>query len=208
MKYKAVIFDWEMTLFDSEKALQAFAENFFKDLGIEIKIEPKNLMLMTLNELIEKIKQQFPNQLEKMDKKELKTRAKKILEKIIDTFEFRGNFMRELKNIKIGIISNNSIEIIDMLVKKFGLDFDVMITDEEKKTDKKDELNYAMKVLKVKPNEMLFVTHNPGDIQSAKSLEIETCGLITRFHNLEEFKKEKPTYIINNIQEVINILAT
>ncbi len=206
MSYEAVVFDWEMTLVDSEKALEYFRENFFKKLGIVSKIKAKDLLSMTLNELIERLKKEHPKELEKHDKKEMKAMAKSIIEDSMDMFEFKGDIIKKIKGVKIGIISNNSMEIIDMFVKKFGLDFDFMITDEDSTKDKKEELMYALKTLNVKSEEMLYITHNPDDLKSANSLGIATCALITRYHNEEELKKQKPTYVIENIEEVINLI--
>jgi len=125
--------------------------------------------------------------------------------------KFKGkNILKELKKrkIKTGIISNELKDCILYSLKKHNAKVDIVLSTENTSKAKPHPylLHKAMKKLKVKPSEVLYVGDHPKDIQMGKRAKVKTAGLINILHGKRALKKEKPDYLIRKLSEITSIL--
>jgi HAD superfamily hydrolase (TIGR01662 family) len=125
--------------------------------------------------------------------------------------KFTGkNLLKELRKrkIKTGIISNELKDCILYSLKKHKVKVDIILSSEKTKKAKPHPylLLKAMKSLRVKPSEALYVGDHPKDIQMGKRAKVKTAALINILHGARRLKREKPTYLIRNINEVLDII--
>lgn len=115
------------------------------------------------------------------------------------------------KGLKLGIVSDAPelqgwIRLADMGITHF---FDIVLTLSEtgEKKPSKKPFEMAIKKLKLKPEEILFVGENPGrDIKGAKSVGMKTALAIYGLDYRNEPKKIKADYIIKDVSEVLKFV--
>jgi len=112
------------------------------------------------------------------------------------------------KNYKIIILSDAPRIQAWIRLASMGLQktFDYVITFDDTKTKKtgKKPFLYALKKLKLKPDECLMVGDSlRRDLSTAKQLGFKTA--FAKYGEDEEKANVKPDYVINNIKELLKI---
>jgi putative hydrolase of the HAD superfamily len=110
--------------------------------------------------------------------------VKKFYQEYIETevkiFPYTYMILHKLKNIriKLGIITNTDDDLLEMILEKFDLKeiFDIIISSGSIKTYKPNEkiFRFALDKLKMKPEEVLWVTDSSRDATVAKSIGMKT----------------------------------
>ncbi len=203
---KAVIFDFDLTLVNSLWQKLRMLWRFSRENNVNfIKI------LFSLQKI-------FGTPARELAKQHSPYSAKETMQKYKQNFieterfaKFTGkNLLKELKKrkIKTGIISNELKDCILYSLRKHRVKVNVVLSTE--KTDKVKPHPYlllkAMKTLKVKPSEVLYVGDHPKDIKMGRRAKVKTIALINILHGARRLKREKPTYLIRKIDEVLDIL--
>jgi len=213
---KLALFDLDGTLIklniDFEK-IRSRLRNFYSTYGINAEFRP---MLKKIKECEREIERTY-------NKEEAKAATKKALE-IIEEMELNSmknssliNFVKEVvhllkaEGMLLGIVSRNSKKAIAEAIKKHGINaFDLIVaredTDLEKQKPLPDPVLYALKKLKVSPQESIFVGDNIYDVASGKSAGVTTAAVLTGETSREELEKEKPDYIFKDLKELHQFL--
>ncbi|OGK47909.1 hypothetical protein A2963_03600 [Candidatus Roizmanbacteria bacterium RIFCSPLOWO2_01_FULL_40_13] len=128
----------------------------------------------------------------------------------LETLEFIKN-----KGLKIVIITFAYRWYIDQMIKQYNLDnyLDLVIStdDVDKAKPDPEAVLEAVKILKIKPDAVLVVGDSKSDILMGNSAGSKTVLFFIKeyelFYNFKEIKKASPTFIINNLtklKEIIN----
>jgi phosphoglycolate phosphatase-like HAD superfamily hydrolase len=124
--------------------------------------------------------------------------------KIIDK-----DFLLELnkKNIKIGIISSNLKNIIELVInnkQNKGIKFDPIYTFDDSNADnrKSDLINRAIIKLKTTKENCAYVGDHIKDIEAAKLSNVLSIAIPTGIYTKEQLSKAQPDIIINSLPEI------
>jgi len=202
---KAVVFDFDLTLVDSNKAV----EKTLKELRL-LGLKPYNMTKkdtwgMNYNEFIRRW-QKFNPQIsfEELKELNLKTFAKYHAEENLQGIEVL-NFLRK-KGLKIGLLTNNSIKNVDNVVKG-SFEFDIIYTTENIVDRSKDEiLKEILEKWSLKNNELAYVGDHVNDVKYSKLAGVIAIGITSGNHSREELEAEKPDFIIDCLEELEEII--
>lgn len=208
-KYKAIIFDFDNTLFDSTTKLINFTKEFlkttpYKDWGHRDFLMELTTSTGTSPNIDTKISDKYWEE------------SRKIRFDNAEPFLEDENALDILykKGFKMGICSRSSREKIDFLLSKYGLTekFSVVV-DKAQKPDAK-YLFDAIDQLKVKKDKVLYVGDEPEDIEMGTNAGVDTVYCLRKQEYFQEtyqllkdwFEKNKPTYTISNLKDLVDIL--
>ncbi len=212
MKYKCVLFDFDGTLANSDLALldtindtlafhghtpltsdsyKEFAGKKMKELYVKYGGNPEKARKLRETHISVQKKhlhkyQLFPN--------------------VVETLR-----MLKLKGVKLGIVTTANkkkmLELCETL--KMNEFFEVLVSAEDVTNVKphKEPFEKALKALSAKPDESLMVGDTDADIEGAKRYKIDVVG-VTYSTLGEKIKELKPTYVINNFEELVPIILS
>ncbi|MCX8179318.1 MAG: HAD family phosphatase [Candidatus Aenigmarchaeota archaeon] len=183
---KAVIFDFDGTLVDSEYLhCVALAKSIKENTGITIK--PAQVGLLAGMTYAEKTKRLLQDKVANYDISKITSDAYDyFLSVALDKIKLRTGAKRVIKmihslNIKIGLYSPNNKEFLRKTLQKFDLlkYFQVIVGREDVQRPKPDPEGYllAAKLLDVKPEECIVFEDTPTGFQSATSAGMRTIVL-------------------------------
>jgi HAD superfamily hydrolase (TIGR01549 family) len=121
---------------------------------------------------------------------------------------YAKTLMPKLKNYKIGIVSNNTKQVLIPTCRHFKLKYDVLIADEDLKQGqtKPDAIIKAMKKLRVKKSEALYVGDHLNDIEAARKAGVKCVIIPKGVFTTTNIKRHNPDYVIPNINKLAEIL--
>lgn len=206
---KAVIFDMDGVLIDSERYQYKSFEILFKKYKLNFddfdwigKTAEQNI-----KDILNKNKSKLNiNQLSK----EKRTIYHKIIKSKIKTKKYAIPILKYLKKekIKIGLASQSKIKNINFIfsllkIKKY---FDFIVSSEDVKSSKPHPEIYIKicKKLKVSPKESIVIEDSPIGIKSAISAGLTCAGLITEFYNKKKLKDAD--YLLNNLMQIKKLI--
>ncbi|MEM4945638.1 MAG: HAD family hydrolase, partial [Archaeoglobaceae archaeon] len=116
-------------------------------------------------------------------------------------------FLRE-KRIPHGIITRNSKKSVEMISKKFGLEFDFVVTREDANPKPSPEpINLILRRFAVQPSYALFVGDFLFDLLSGKNAGVKTALIVhERNKNMVESFKIYADYIFSSLKELAEFL--
>lgn len=206
MKYKYIFFDFDGTLADTEEVnfviYQKLAEKY-------------NLRSITLDELGH-LKKMSAKEL--MDYVELKKRylpfllkrGKKLLNQdIVNVNLCKPDILEvvsEIKNmgIKVAIITTNSKTNVNLFLKKHNANFFDFVTSSSM-FGKEVKMKKIMRKEKLENTEVLYVGDEIRDIHSAHRAGVDVVSVGWGYNTVESLRKNKPTYLILEPTELIEI---
>lgn len=198
MKYKAVIFDMDGVLVDSEPLHVSVESNMIKELGIPLKKEMYSKFAGTTSlcmwkTLIEEFRlekdpkelsvesdQRFVNELLHTDKVQLFDGVLDVLKKL-----YKGG-------IPIALASSSSKKIVEAVLRKFDIAnyFTVIVTGSDVQQSKPHPEIFllAAKKLDVPPSLCVVIEDSPNGVKAAKNAGIYCIGFkpIENHHDLKE----------------------
>lgn len=206
---KAIIFDIDGVLIDSVKANAIFFERLFKALGIKytqkeyLKFHHKTMWDVIkhfsgvqskakISEMFEFAKK-FPNTHDYI-------KVPKDAVKILSTLS---------KKYKIGVVTARVKIGVDPVLKRFGYDKKIISTRvafEDYKNPKPhpEPLLVAMKRMKLKPREVIYVGDMESDILCAQAAGTKS---ILYKNSYSRVGKSKPDYIVKSFKELLAIFS-
>lgn len=197
---EVLLFDWDLTLVNTLQSRDAFVHYYQSEYGVELSEEIiKQLFGMTLwhgfNLLYDMIRPNMTREAfhEKMNAVAIDLNSRYDL----DTFEVVSELA---KTRKLGIISNNNPEVIDIVLKKYPPLFEGLWAGRE---DKPTKLTHALNHFNIAPQETLYVGDHPGDIESAKAVNMPSVGIVSSLHSAEELQQHSPDFIIQSLDELL-----
>ena len=105
----------------------------------------------------------------------------------------------------MGIISSNSKKNINTFLKNEKIDtMDFIISSPL--FSKEIKINKLKKKLKLKDEDILYVGDEVRDIVSAKKANIDIASVTYGYNTKEYLSSENPTYFIDDLKELFNII--
>ncbi|MCS7143983.1 MAG: HAD family hydrolase [Archaeoglobaceae archaeon] len=116
-------------------------------------------------------------------------------------------FLRE-KGILHGIVTRNSRKSVETISKKFGLEFDFVVTREDANPKPSPEpINMILRRFGVEPKNALLVGDFLFDLLSGKNAGVKTALIVhERNRNMVESFKIHADYIFNSLKELAEFL--
>ncbi|GAE95304.1 (S)-2-haloacid dehalogenase [Gracilibacillus boraciitolerans JCM 21714] len=213
---KALVFDAYGTLFDVHSVIEKCNE-LFDGKGVEISKtwREKQLEYANLHQIMGNYKSfyQITNHAlhyaVKLHDEQLDKRAENELLKAylqLSTFPEVKDVLTQLQDKKLAVFSNGSHDMLDPLIKQSKITdiFDQIISVDEIKQFKPAvaSYKYAAKELKVKPEEVLFMSSNGWDISGAKNYGFHTAWINRQNLPIEEMDME-PTIIYHDLTGIL-----
>lgn len=186
---KAVIFDMDGVIFDSEPIHLAMEQGIFRSFGIDLTKEEHNTYVGTTShymwEMIKK-RHKIIHSIEELVELDRGNYFKYISRSDINISSIDGvdNFIQELKynNIKLAVASSSPMNVIDRIISLFNLKkyFDVLVTGDfvDKSKPEPDIFLYAAHKLGFKPEECLVVEDSYNGVTAAKRAGMKCVGYI------------------------------
>lgn len=207
MKYKCVIFDFDGTLANTENVIFRVYNEIAKKYGYkeithdyidELKHQPIHNIIKDLGvpylkvfSLIKKGQKLMKEYHKSMDPYE------KDLREILEILKSKLSYM--------GIISSNSKKNINTFLKNENIDtMDFIISSPL--FSKEIKINKLKKKLKLQDEDILYVGDEVRDIVSAKKANIDIASVTYGYNTKEYLSSENPTYFIDNLKELFNII--
>jgi len=228
MPIKAILFDLDNTLIDFVK-IKVYSIEKSADAMIKFGLKMKRKEVVdSLFKLYNKYGIEYQKIFQKFLKKHLNRIDYKLLAVAISAYrkakalELKPypNVLPTLKQLKkrfkIGVVSDAPRLQAWIRLADLGLVdiFDFMITFEDTGFKKPNPQPYrkALKILKLKPEQVLFVGDNPArDLKGAKAMGMKTCfakygfvAYLTPGYNPKE--KIEADYTINDISELLKVV--
>ncbi|MFX1347044.1 MAG: HAD family hydrolase [Promethearchaeota archaeon] len=132
---------------------------------------------------------------------------KPYLEEILIQLKKRG--------IYLGIVSNTSKKRLDYFKKKLNLDkfFSVFVSRDDTPFRKPNPypIYFALMKIKKKHNysinkdKVFYIGDLPADIECAKKADVKSIALLSGHGTREDLEKTNPTFLIENIKNIIEI---
>jgi len=113
------------------------------------------------------------------------------------------------KGIKIGIITRNCREVVEKVIQRFSIPYDILLTRDDVKKIKPDSFHIkeCLRQLYLKKDEVILVGDHPFDIKAGKGLKILSIGLKSEGIFEEEFFKEGADFVFDDIVEIGYLLG-
>jgi len=211
MRFRAVIFDWDGTLYNSiDASFRIYEELFKKYAGLELTCKYFRKTFIVDYHKYYAMHGIPENRWDEVDNHWLKRFHE--MEKEIHLFPGVKEMLAELygRGIRIGLVSNGTGGRIKNEMKKNNLAgyFTAVITDDEMREFKPNPigLNEALKIMGVMNSDALYVGDMLEDVQAGKNAGVSTAAVTWGAHSLERLLPAKPDYIIKNPKELLGIL--
>jgi 2-haloacid dehalogenase len=131
----------------------------------------------------------------------------KVLSPFAEVHEVLNNLKQ--KNNKLAILSNGTPELLEELIKSNNLEniFDDLFSIEQVGVYKPDSKVYdiPIKKYKIKKNEVAFLSSNTWDVSGAGNYGYNAIW-VNRNNNIFDALDYQPSYEINNLKELTNII--
>jgi HAD superfamily hydrolase (TIGR01549 family) len=211
MRIKAILFDLDGVLVDSPDAIWKAHNLAAKKLGYPTckKEEIYRLIGMKWDDLIAILLPEADIELFKKTVNEMYKDVYKHVKLIGDA----NKVLKELKNrgFKLGLVSGSNRSYADDVLKALKFDFSVLDVrvhseDTERHKPDPDPILLALKKLKVKPKEAIYIGDSLIDYRAAKAAGVNFIGALSGVTMMEEFLKNNVIYIIKDIGELLRHL--
>lgn len=195
MVIKAVFFDWDFTLVDPRPALEKMLDDVYERNKIKKRYKLSELLPLTTMQVIKKLG------LSRYSRIYLLYEYIKLTKKYSRLFKFKGReILRFLESKKIPyvIITDNFSKAIR---KNFPVK-PVLIEDYLRtRGNKYRGIKKALKKLKLKPHEVIYVGDKPSDIKYGRKAGVFTVAILTT-NTSKSFAEHQPDMFISDINQL------
>lgn len=209
MRYRAVLFDLDGTLLDTNELIMA---SFLHTLDIHCpgKYKREDVLAIMGQPLITQMRLLDAEQAEAM----VETYTRHNLathDEHVTAFPHVLETVPRLKDIgmKLAIVTNKRRPVVEMGLKLFGLEsyFDMVVCvgDVQKPKPDPEMVNMACEQLGVTAEESLMVGDSKYDIMAATNAQVDSAGVEWSLHT-DELKEQQPTYMLKELHELISIV--
>ncbi|MCM8804098.1 MAG: HAD-IA family hydrolase [Candidatus Omnitrophica bacterium] len=207
---KGVIFDFDGTIVNLSIDFKKIKERILKEAkNFNFKIPSKSLPVLEFLEKIRKLNGKNGEDFFVIGHKILKEEEIKASKK---TYPKKGvlELLKNLKeqDIKIGIITRNCREVVEKVINRFNIPYDIILTRDDIERVKPDPLHIkeCLRKLGLKKNEVILVGDHFLDIRCGKKLNILSIGISNKNIKEYDFFKEGADFVFDDIKEVEYIL--
>ena len=209
MTIKTGLFDMDGTLIDSSAAILSSVKEAARITGLRVPADKEIKEIIYLPSLIsfkilypDKDPAKFDSVFLSLMRGKFKNMIKE-LPKAKMTLEL----LRE-KGIKIAIVTTKDRESAEAAILLFQFPYDLLLTAEDTKRARPDPepLLKAIELLKSSAAQAFYCGDTPPDIVQGRRAGVKTIGLTTGLYTKEELETEKPDFVFDKIDAVLNIL--
>ena len=204
MKFKAILFDWDLTLANSLKVNLIAYKAVCKEVGIKpTRKEFRRFIGSSVTNNVRYFQKEYGY------KKDLRKTMKGAFMENIDKIKiYDKNITNELKKkAKIAIITGNSEAIIKAVAKKHKMKYDALIGDETTKGKEKVwAIKQLLKKFKLKKKDVVYVGDHINDVKQAHKAGVKAIIIPSKVNRKSYLKKFHPEFILRNLKEVKRIL--
>ncbi len=195
---KAVIFDLDGVIIDSEPFHLVVNEKIFADLGINLsEDEYRNFIGTTHKDMWSTIKKKYglPQSVPELVNMQVGGNINYIKNEKIEAIEGVVNLFSELKkaNIEIGIASSSPTEVIELVINKLGISnyFSAIVGGEKIERGKPapDIFLEAAKLLNTKPENCVVIEDSENGVKAAKASGMKCVGFRNPNTGTQDLKK-------------------
>jgi HAD superfamily hydrolase (TIGR01509 family) len=102
--------------------------------------------------------------------------------------------------IRTGVVTRNNKRAVEIITRRFGMDFDVVVSREDAKPKpSKEQLEKALRALGVEREEAVFVGDHRFDLEAGKAAGIKT-GLVK--NEFSQGVLEEADFVIGSLEEL------
>jgi HAD superfamily hydrolase (TIGR01509 family) len=211
---KAVIFDMDGTIADSEKIAQKVTREFFKKRGIVLTREEEKIMFgLNWKDLVKEILNSRGHEYKQSIKNTLKERYVRTMRKEVKALPGVYDLLEEIStNLKIGLATNSRRREVDIIFNKLGFHkyFHLALARDHVKKGKPDPEIYlkAADIFKVKPSECVVFEDSIIGLRAAKLAGMKTIAVVNTYTK-EELEPEADLIIESfkdiNLNKIIDL---
>jgi len=200
---KAIIFDFDMTLLDTSGAGDYSREMITREKDVDFSVVPQKAAYgMTFDEVCEKIADLNPGKVTALELKYLDRKyfVEYLNDKKVGHVEFL-NGLRE-KGIRLGIVSNNILDVIEPVLENSDVPFDFVYCSENHGAGKTELIVRGIEALGLSADDCFYVGDHYMDIGHANDAGVRCIAITTGFFSAEELINYKPYGIISKIEDL------
>lgn len=207
MKYKCIIFDFDGTLADSENSSIAVYNILAEKYGYK-KLKEKDIPKLKLTP-IPKVLSQMGIPYTKVFT--LLREGQKLLKDYMHTIKpYKENLKQLLDDVYehcniMGVISSNSKKNIKAFFRKHDITCFCFIISSPLFT-KEVKINKIKRKYNLENEDILYVGDEVRDIISSHKADVDICSVSWGFNSFSSLEEEKPTYIIHDLDELLDII--
>ncbi len=213
---KAVVFDFDGTILDTESCEYNVLQRIYKEHGAELPIEVWGECIgthATYFDAHEYLEKQIGK---KLDREHIKQQRLDIFQELIKDRDALPGVMEYLEaakqlGLKIGLASSSSYKWVSKHIKNLGIDhyFETIKTSDDVETVKPDPTLFRLAVesLGVKPEEAIAFEDSANGAKSAKRAGLHTVvipNLVTRHLTFEEYDLKLESLAEMELQQMID----
>ncbi len=204
---KAVLFDWDRTLADTLWLKAKLARMLCKKYGVSYL-----LLLFNVHKLYGKTTFQIIQMFSKEQYYEsiIKDYVQLYKEHAGEVRLFDATLLSDLKaaGLKIGIVTNDIKENTILTCGLLNQPYDVLVSYQDVKNPKPDPepLLLALRKLKVRPTEAMYVGDHPQDMHAAKAAGVIAVGKASLLAPPQILKRVGADHVVYRIKEVKQII--
>jgi len=210
-RFKAILFDWDGTLFDSTRACYEVYQEILPRFGV-----PRFSFEEFRRDFIADYRKFYiqkgipARRLPEVD--DAWRMAFSEREEGIGIFPFVQPLLTKLYNgdVKLALVSNgDGYRVREELARHRIFDaFACVVTKDEVEEFKPspEGVEYALRALGAEPGKALYVGDMAEDVLAGKSAGAKTAGVLTGLHSRERLEEAGPDFILKNAGEVLALL--
>lgn len=211
MHFKAVLFDWDGTLYDSiDASFRIYEELFKKYANLDLTCDYFRRTFIVDYHRYYAMHGIPESKWKEVDSHWLKRFHE--MEGEIGLFPGMKAVLKEIseKKIKIGLVSNGTGGRIknEMRENEIYRYFSAIITDDEIKDFKPNPIGVreALKAIGVDARHSIYIGDMLEDVQAGRNAGTSTAAVTWGAHSLERLRPAKPDYVINSPKELLKVL--
>ena len=209
MTIKTGLFDMDGTLIDSSAAILSSVKEAARITGLRVPEDKEIKEIIYLPSLIS-FKILYPDKdPAKFDSVFLGLMRGKFKNMIKELPKAKMTLERlREKGIKIAIVTTKDRESAEAAIRLFQFPYDILLTAEDTERIRPDPepLLKAIELLNSSAAQAFYCGDTPPDIVQGRRAGVKTIGLTTGLYTKEELEKEKPDFVFDKIDAVLNIL--
>lgn len=204
---KAILFDFDGTIADALPILLKIVNGMSKKYGYH-KVKKSQIDELKNHSIRQALKEDAKLSFYKIPffMKDIRKELKKQRINVEIFPEIKSVLLELSKNYGIGIITKNSKKNVNYFLKKYNIDcIDIIVTDRSM-YKKNHAIKKALKKLKIKRTQALYVGDEIRDIQACKKIKVKIISVTWGFNSKKALLKEKPDYIADKPKDIVNII--
>lgn len=211
MKDIGILFDFDGTLIDSEPAILYSYEELFRRYGKIEDFTPEKRIKVVGPSIDSAIAEMFPNENTEQLVDEYRAIQSEHVQHLVQVMPHTVEVLKILKkNYKLGIVSSRRrdsvIHILNILELKDY--FDDLIGYDDVKKEKPDPEGVLTIIKRMNLKDAIYIGDSVVDILAGQNANIKTVAYLSKMEKKEGLIKSQPTYLIDDLFELLDIVKT